>query len=104
MKPQPRRAIERRRDPPMTTFERHAQTILAGLILAALVAASALLFDLRDRMAKTEILLEIVRASQSDRYTSQDARRMEQDIERKITTMDDRLRAVERRPRALDGR
>jgi len=79
----------------MTAFERHAQTILAGLILGALAAAGALLLDLRDRMSKTEIILEIVRRSQID--TPIDARRMEQDIERKISVIDDRLRAIERR-------
>ena len=100
---------ERRRDKiRQSTMERHLQTILGGLILAAMLAAGGLLLDLRDRMTRSEEgrialaakigeLQEEMRRSGTDRYTATDARREFGDVYKRLIAIEAQLDRQERR-------
>lgn len=91
---------ERRRDKiRASTMERHAQTIIGGLILAAILGIGGLLLDLRDRMTRSEegrIALSAtvnqfgaqLQVLANDRYTATDARRELGDVYKRLLILE----------------
>jgi hypothetical protein len=92
---------------PPGAVERHAQSIVAALILAGVLWVGNILIDLRDRMsraeekdsAQTQLITGLstqVQISLSDRYTSTDARREFGELYRRLELLDDKIDKVER--------
>ena len=82
-----------------TTFEKHAQTIIGGLILTAIIGMATMMFDMRDRMTRAEekaagqlqLLISVkeqLNQSTADRYTGTDARREFADVYRRLNTLE----------------
>jgi len=77
------------------TFEKHTQTILGGLILAAILGMATMMFDMRDRMTRAEekatgqyqLLISVkeqLNQSLINRYTNLDAQRDFAEVYRRL--------------------
>lgn len=97
----------RTRGVPLGSMERHAQTIVAGLILAGVLWVGGMLVDLRDRtsraeekaLAQTTLITSLatqVQIGLSDRYTTTEARREFAEMYRRISQLEDHMARAER--------
>jgi hypothetical protein len=82
-----------------STFEKHSQTIIGGLILAAILGMATMMFDMRDRMTRAEekaagqyqlliAVKEQLNQSTADRYTGTDARKEFAEVYRRLNTIE----------------
>jgi hypothetical protein len=87
-------------------MERHAQTIVAAMILAGALWVGSMLIDLRDRMGRAEeressrvavvaALTAQLQQSLAERYSANDARRDQAEIARRLGIIEDTITRIE---------